>query len=144
MTCASCKQKSKKAKEVKAKEAAVATAAMNAERAKKIPTDMKESDMLYAPRSADQSKKVRLIYNGGGTKKKTGGCSTCHGGRPTYAVTTTETIMFVSEDVPTMVYKETVSVGHSYYVTEEQAKVMLGMTFTNQSGQKVHKFTKGD
>lgn len=144
MACSSCAQKKLAKQKELAKQVEVANESRNKQVAKAIPTDMKESDMLYAKRSEDPTKKVRLVYNGGGAKRKATGCSTCHGGRKTYAVTTTETIIFVSEDSPNMIYKETVSVGHSYYVTEEQAKVMLSMTYRNPSGQTVHKFSKGE
>lgn len=144
MVCSSCAAKAKK-QATKVEGKLVKTEPTATQNVKKIPADMKEEDMLYAPKSADPSKKVKLTYNGGGTsKKKSVGCSSCHAGRATYSVTTTETIVFVSEDAQNMIYKETVSVGHSYYVTEEQAKVMLSLTYMDKSGQRVHKFTKGD
>lgn len=88
------------------------------------------------------SKLVKLRYYGGGmsAKREGTGCKTCGGGRSRYSVVTKEQIMFVSEDAPNGLYKETVSVGHDYYVTEEQAKVMLQMTYRDAAGKVKNKF----
>lgn len=100
-------------------------------------------NMAYAPKSKDPSKKVHLVYNGGGSSKtRTSGCHTCHGSAKSYSTVTNESIMFVSEDSPNGIYKEVCAIGHDYYVTEEQANYMLTLTYVNRSGQKVHKFTK--
>lgn len=85
----------------------------------------------------------RLRYMGGGmaTKRKTGsGCRTCGGGKSTYSVVTKEEIMFVSEDAPNGIYKEVVSIGHDYLVTEEQKRLMLTMTYRDVAGKEKHKF----
>lgn len=92
--------------------------------------------------SADTSNKVKLRYFGGGSKKTTGGCSTCHGSKGGYVVTTSETIRFVSEDAPGGLFVETFSIGHDYYVTEKQAEYLLTLTYRNRAGQIVHKFKK--
>lgn len=145
MTCHSCAEKAKRANAARKAEHAAAQKITKFEQSKRIPNDMKEDDMLYAPKSADPSKKVKLVYNGGGhTRKKSVGCTTCHGGKASYSVTTSETIIFVSEDCNNNIYKETFSVGHSYYVTEEQAKVLLSLTYVSHSGKTAHKFTKGE
>lgn len=87
-------------------------------------------------------RKIRLRYYGGGSKVAVGGCHTCHGGRRSYTVTTSETIRFVSEDAPDGMFKMTFSIGHDYYVTEKQAEYLLTLTYRNQAGQIVNKFQK--
>lgn len=96
------------------------------------------------PASADTTKKVRLRYFGGGTKKATTGvgCSTCKSGKSGYVNTTSETITFVSEDAPGGLFRQLVSIGHDIYVTEKQAEYMLQLTYKNRGGQVVHKFQK--
>lgn len=88
--------------------------------------------------------KVRLRYFGGTVKKATVGCSTCSGRKSGYAVTTSETIRFVSEDAPGGLFVQTFQIGHDYYVTEKQAEYLLTLTYTNRAGQTVHKFKKED
>ena len=46
------------------------------------------------------------------------------------------------DDAPNGMFKLFVQAGRTYYVTEEQAKYLLAITFINQSGQEVNKFTK--
>lgn len=94
--------------------------------------------------SADPSRKVRLRYYGGGVRKSaTGiGCSTCRGGKSNYVNTTSETITFVSDDEPSGLFRELVTVGHDIYVTEKQAEFLLTLTYINKGGQTVHKFKK--
>lgn len=93
------------------------------------------------PASADPSKKVRLRYFGGETRKGTGtGCSSCGGSKNPYVKTTSETITFVSEDEPNKLFRRTVSIGKDTYVTEEQAKYLLSLTYQNRGGEVVHKF----
>lgn len=136
--CTGCGRKSAISVHVDAKENKTVQPAMV-----NIPKQA-ENNMAYAPKSADPTKKVHLIYNGGGgSSRATGsGCHTCHGGSKSYSTITNETIMFVSEDAPGGIYKEVCAIGHSYFVTEEQAKYLLTLTYVNRSGQKVHKFTK--
>lgn len=97
---------------------------------------------IMAGRSATD-KLVNLRYKGGGmAAKRSGstGCRTCGGSRTRYQVVTTEQIMFVSEDAPNGIFKETFSVGHDYWVTEEQAKYLLEMTYKDMGGKVQHKF----
>ena len=97
---------------------------------------------VVVQKSEDPNAKVRLRYFGGGSKKSTGGCHTCHGNKAGYVVTTTETIQFVSEDADNGWFKMTFSIGHDYYVTEKQAEYLLSLTYRNQAGQTVYKFQK--
>lgn len=109
-----------------------------------IPQVSKVSnDIAYAGRSQDPTKRVCLIYNGGGSKlNTTGGCRSCHGSSQRYSTVTNETIMFVSEDEHNQIFKRTFSIGHDYWVTEAQAEYLLSLTYINRTGQTVHKFTK--
>lgn len=118
----------------------------NTEKQAQVVQTKKEQELpLVAEASEDPKKKVRLRYYGGAYKRSTGGgCSACGGGRGGYSLTTTETIMFPSEDAPTGIYRQVVSVGHEYYVTEKQAEYMLGLTYINRGGQVVHKFKRID
>ena len=97
---------------------------------------------VVVEKSNNPNAKVRLRYYGGGTKKATGGCHTCHGSRGGYVVTTSETIRFVSEDAPDGMFRLTVNIGHDYYVTESQAEYMLTLEYRNRAGQVVKKFKK--
>lgn len=102
-----------------------------------------EEEAKIAGKTDPAAAKVRIRYYGGGTRKAVGsGCSTCRGKKGGYVVTTSETIQFVSEDVPGGLFKETFSIGHDYYVTEKQAEYLLSLTYTNRAGQVVHKFKK--
>lgn len=100
------------------------------------------ADGVVVEKSEDPNAKVRLRYFGGGSKKATGGCHTCHGSRGGYIVTTTETIQFVSEDADNEWFKMTFSIGHDYYVTEKQAEYLLSLTYRNRAGQVVNKFQR--
>ena len=93
-------------------------------------------------KSSNPNAKVRLRYFGGGSKKTTGGCRTCHGTRGGYVVTTSETIRFVSEDSDDGMFKMTFNIGRDYYVTEKQAEYLLTLEYRNQAGQIVKKFKK--
>ena len=93
-------------------------------------------------KSEDTSNKVKLRYFGGGSKKTSGGCSTCSGKKSGYTVTTSETIRFVSEESPGGLFNQTFSIGRDYYVTEKQADYLLSLTYRNRAGQVVKKFVK--
>lgn len=95
-------------------------------------------EILIAPKSED-STKVRLRYYGGKMTRQTSGCSSC-GSQGKYALTTSETISFVSEDAPNSWFSQMFDVGKDYYVTQKQAERLLQETFTNPAGQIVHKF----
>lgn len=83
---------------------------------------------------------VRLRYYGGGTsQKKTSGCRACGGGGG-YTVMTSETIMFVSDDAPNGLFKQTFQIGHDYYVTRNQADYLLTLTFRSKAGIVQNKF----
>lgn len=98
---------------------------------------------VVVEKSENPQAKVRIRYYGGGTKKSTGsGCSTCHGTKKGYVVTTAETIQFVSEDENGGLFKRTFSIGHDYYVTEKQAEYLLTLEYRNRAGQIVKKFQK--
>ena len=84
---------------------------------------------------------VKLRYYGGGTAaKKTSGCRSCGGGGSSYTTVTTETIMFVSEDSPNSIFKQTFQIGHDYYVTRNQADYLLGLKFRSRAGVEQSKF----
>lgn len=100
------------------------------------PTD---NQPLVMEKSADSRNKVALRYYGGGLALKTTGCRSC-GSTGQYALTTTETISFASDDAPNGWFSETFHVGHDYYVTENQAKYLLSLTFRNKAGQIANKF----
>lgn len=93
---------------------------------------------LVAEKS-ETTEKVKLRYYGGGMTKQTTGCSSC-GSQGKYALTTSETIQFASDDAPMGWFSQRFDVGHDYYVTEKQAERLLQETFTNPSGQVVNKF----
>ena len=99
-------------------------------------------DDVVVHASEDPKKKVKIRYYGSGVKKVTGGCSTCRGKSGGYSVKTTETIQFVSEDSPNNWFKQTFSIGHDYYVTENQADYLPSLTYVNKAGQTVNKFLK--
>lgn len=84
---------------------------------------------------------VKLRYYGGGAAAKKGrGCRACGSGGSSYTTVTTETIMFVSEDSPNSIFKQTFQIGHDYYVTRNQADYLLGLTFRSKAGVEQHKF----
>lgn len=95
---------------------------------------------VVVPRSTT-NERVKLRYYGGGMSKKvSSGCSTCRGGKTAYAVTTSEVIMFVSEDAPNGIFKEKFSVGHNYYVTRAQADYLLKLKYRDVAGKEQPKF----
>lgn len=105
---------------------------------KVVDNDIKNPGVVPA---SENDKLVKLRYYGGGmTKRVSTGCSTCHGGKTSYSVTTSETIMFVSDDAPNGLYKETVTAGHNYYVTRNQADYMLKLTYKDAAGRTQPKF----
>lgn len=92
------------------------------------------------PKSAS-TEKVKLRYYGGGmTRKTSSGCSSCRGGKSSYSITTSETIMFVSEDAPNGIFSEKFAVGHNYYVTRNQADYLLKLTYRDVAGNSQPKF----
>lgn len=109
--------------------------------AKAEPPKPAMTSSLMAGKSATDAL-VHLVYKGGGmaNKREGSGCKTCGGSRSRYQVVKMETIMFVSEDAPNGIFKQTFSVGHDYWVTEEQAKMLLEMTYKDMAGKIKHKF----
>lgn len=93
---------------------------------------------LIAPKSENDAK-VHLRYYGGGVTKKTSGCMSC-GTQGSYALTTSETIQFPSDDAPMGWFSHFFQVGVDEYVTEKQAEYLLKLTFTNAAGQVIPKF----
>lgn len=92
--------------------------------------------------SPNPSQKVRVRYYGGGSLQAAGtGCRACGGGKK-YIVTTSERIMFASEDVENGLFSQNFTIGHDYYVTEKQAEYLLTLTYQNRAGKIVHKFKK--
>lgn len=88
-------------------------------------------------------KTVRLRYYGGGaTAKKVAKCAACGSAKSSYTRTTSEMIMFASDDAPNGMYEQLVEAGRDYWVTEKQAEYMLTLTYTNQAGQTVKKFKR--
>lgn len=96
------------------------------------------TESLIVPKS-ETNEKVKLRYYGGGMTRQTSGCASC-GSQGRYALTTSETISFVSDDAPMGWFSQLFSVGHDYYVTKKQAEKLLKETFTNPAGQVVNKF----
>lgn len=97
-----------------------------------------EPSSLIVKKSTD-STKVQIRYYGGGMTRQTSGCSSC-GSQGRYALTTSETIQFASDDAPMGWFSQRFDVGHDYYVTKKQAERLLKETFTNPAGQTVQKF----
>lgn len=134
MGCSSC-----------AKKAAQRKAQKSIERASEAPQHVSEpsnvrSSAVVVEASQNPSEKVRLRYYGGGSLQAAGtGCRACGGGRK-YVVTTSEKIMFASEDVENGLFSLNVTIGHDYFVTKKQAEYMLSMTYQNRAGKIVHKF----
>lgn len=79
------------------------------------------------------------FYGGGMVRQVKSGCSGC-GGSSVYAMQTTKTISFASEDSPNGVFKMTFEQGHDYPVTQKQAERLLTMTYVNPAGQTVNMF----
>lgn len=86
---------------------------------------------------------VKLRYYGGGMGYTTSGCHAC-GSSGRYALKTSETIQFASDDAPGGWFSQRFDASHEYYVTQKQAEYLLGLTYSNPAGQKVHKFKKMD
>ncbi len=101
---------------------------------------VEQKQALIAPKSETKGK-VKIRYYGGGMAYQSSGCHTCGGGGR-YALTTSETIQFASDDEPGGWFSQRFDASHDYYVTEQQAAYLLGLTYTNPSGQVVHKFKK--
>lgn len=104
-----------------------------------IPTSLKMAEPLIVKESKDTSQKVALRYYGGGLALKTTGCRSC-GSTGQYSLRTTETISFASDDAPGGWFSQVFTVGHTYYVTKNQADYLLKMTFRNKAGQIANKF----
>lgn len=129
--------------------APIATKATVSTTSKAVKTDTAVSattkDKIDLAQVVPKSKTTELVkiryYGGGMTSKKTGGgCRACGGGKGSYTTVTTETIMFVSEDAPNSVFKQTFQIGHDYYVTRNQADYLLALTYRSKSGVEQHKF----
>lgn len=88
-------------------------------------------------------KKVKLRYYGGGMGYTSMGCHSCGGGGK-YALKTSETIQFASDDAPGGWFSKRFDTSYDYYVTEKQAEYLLTLTYSNAAGQIVHKFKKID
>lgn len=104
-----------------------------------VNTSIASTEPLVLPKSEDGSRKIKLRYYGGGLALKTTGCRSC-GSTGQYTLTTTETISFASDDTPGGWFSQVFTVGHDYYVTEQQAKYLLSLTFRNKAGQIANKF----
>ena len=108
-------------------------------RPRAIVTAPVPEEPLIAPKS-NSEKLVRLRYYGGGfTYRPSVGCRSC-ASKGKYALTTSETIRFASDDAPDGWFQQVFSAGHEYYVTEQQAKYLLMLSFMNRAGQKAYKF----
>lgn len=105
-------------------------------------TDGDKFDPSMVVPKSDTTELVKIRYYGGGmsSKKTGGGCRACGAGKSSYTTVTTETIMFVSEDAPNAIFKQTFQIGHDYYVTKNQAEYLLRLTFIAKSGVEQHKF----
>lgn len=140
MTCSSC-----------AKRAAMKSAQRAKEKASNSNVDSPRNDFILksvntpaivAEASPNPSEKVRIRYYGGGSLQAAGtGCRACGGGRK-YIVTTSERIMFASEDVENGLFSQVFTIGHDYFVTEKQAEYLLNLTYQNRAGKIVHKFKR--
>lgn len=84
---------------------------------------------------------VKLRYYGGGMGHTTSGCHAC-GSAGRYALKTSETIQFASDDSSGGWFSKRFDSGHDYYVTEKQAEYLLTLTYSNPAGQVIHKFKK--
>lgn len=112
------------------------------------PTQVRVSAPKSAPRKlivgASTSKTlVKLRYYGGGMGYTTSGCHAC-GSSGRYALKTSETIQFASDDAPGGWFSQRFDASHEYYVTQKQAEYLLTLTYSNPAGQQVHKFKKMD
>lgn len=143
MGCASCAERAKH-KSSNTSESVVKTTTLTDENVVVSQPVQKPTQVqaTVVPKSSSD-KMVKLRYYGGGTTTKTGsGCRSCGGSGSKYAVVTTETIMFASEDSPNNFFKRTFTVGHDYWVTENQAEYLLGLTYKSRSNNIVNKFKK--
>lgn len=122
MACTSCGHKT--------------TRKVSPQRAQEIK--MVQPQSLIAEKSEDTTK-VKVRYYGGGLTRQTSGCASC-GSQGKYALTTSETIQFASDDAPMGWFSMRFDVGKDYYVTQKQAERLLQETFTNPSGQVISKF----
>lgn len=84
---------------------------------------------------------VKLRYYGGGMGYTTSGCHAC-GSSGRYALKTSETIQFASDDAPGGWFSQRFDASHEYYVTQKQAEYLLTLTYSNPAGQQVHKFKR--
>ena len=137
MACSSCaaRRKARQAKEYKPNK--VVESPRDDYTIKKVNSPAKVAEASQNP-----SERVRIRYYGGGSVQAAGtGCRACGGGKK-YIVTTSETIMFASEDVENGLFKQTFTIGHDYFVTEKQAEYLLSLTYQNRAGRIVHKFKK--
>ena len=105
---------------------------------RKIEMAKETPQPLIAPKSDDPNL-VHLRYYGGGLTRQTTGCSSC-GSQGKYALTTSETIQFASDDAPMGWFSRVFTVPQDYWVTQKQAERLLQETFTNPAGQVIHKF----
>lgn len=102
-----------------------------------VPTKSTSNNLVVG--KSKSNAKVHLRYYGGGLTRQTTGCSSC-GSQGKYALTTSETIQFPSDDAPMGWFSQFFTVSEDYWVTEKQAERLLKETFTNAAGQVVHKF----
>lgn len=140
MACGACakraaEERARMAKQNAASEGVKATVSGSNMVERKMPATVVEA-------SSDPSQKVKIRYYGGGSLKAAGtGCRACGGGKR-YIVTTSERIMFASEDVENGLFSQLFTIGHDYYVTEKQAEYLLSLTYQNKAGKVVYKFKK--
>lgn len=117
--------------------------ATKSSKARTVPQKKIEPQPLIVAASDDTTKKVVLRYYGGGMALKTTGCRSC-GSTGKYTMRTTERIEFASDDAPNGWFSQTFTIGTDYYVTENQAKYLLSLTFVNRAGQVANKFKEVD
>lgn len=108
------------------------------EGAKAVTTATPQPSSLIVGKS-ETNGKVRLRYYGGGLQRQTKGCRSC-GTVGKYALTTSETIQFMSDDAPNGWFSRKFDVSEDAYVTPKQAERLLQETFTNAAGQVIPKF----
>lgn len=106
------------------------------------PAPVTKTALPLAEKTEAGTPRVKLRYFGGGYSTKGGGCRSCGGTGVSYTFVTTETIQFVSEDVPDGMFKQRFSVGHDYLVTEKQAEYLLTLTYRSKAGRTLYKFKK--
>jgi len=91
--------------------------------------------------ASDGKTRVKIRFYGGGMGYTSSGCHACGSGGQ-YALKTSETIQFASDDEPTGWFSKRFDAGYDYFVTESQAEYLLSLTYTNPAGQLLHKFKK--